>query len=146
LRNQVQTEQEVLAVQRRGRAVALDEARAQLTEAEARVRIAEQQLQALTVLSSNNATSPEELRQRKAEVAASRATGQALRHALARLEQDRLAQQGERRTRIARLEREAVEIDGEASVGEAVIRKLEYALEARTIRAPVSGRVGAVGA
>jgi membrane fusion protein (multidrug efflux system) len=61
--------------------------------------------------------------------------------AAARGEQDRAAQEAERRVRIARLEREAVQLTGEAAVEEAAIAQLSHEIDRRTLRAPVAGRV-----
>lgn len=42
---------------------------------------------------------------------------------------------------MARLRREAVELEGDLSVDAATIKRLEHDLEDRTVRAPVSGRI-----
>jgi membrane fusion protein (multidrug efflux system) len=53
-------------------------------------------------------------------------------------------QEGERRTRLARGERLLVEVEGDLVVEQASIRRLEYEVERRIVRAPVAGQLGEV--
>jgi membrane fusion protein (multidrug efflux system) len=124
--------------------VALDEARAQVVEAEARARLAARQAETTARLRSRNAASEEDLARDRAEAEARRATVQALVLAAGRLEHDRAVLESERKTRLARLDREAAELEGEAVTLEATVRRLEHEIEQRTLRAPVAGRLGEV--
>ena len=60
--------------------------------------------------------------------------------------QDRAVQETERLARVARLERDAVELEGDAAIEDAGIRRLEHDISLRSVRAPVAGRVGTVAA
>jgi membrane fusion protein (multidrug efflux system) len=144
LQKEIQAEQEALAAQRKARAVALDESRALVEQAEAQARFAEIQSETFANLRDHNAISALEASEARARVKASRASVRALSLATTKLEQDRRAQEGERQTQLAKLEREAVELQGEVSIEEAAIRRLEHDIEKHTLRAPVSGRVGEV--
>ena len=142
LRKEIRAEQETLVAQEKARAEARAEAKALVLEAEARMRAAEFQAQASARLRKSNAVSEETLRKDEAEAEARRAQARALVLATTRGEQDRLVQESDRRTRLAGLEREQTEIEGEMAITEATIRGLEHEVERHRIRAPVSGRVG----
>jgi membrane fusion protein (multidrug efflux system) len=142
LRREIQTEREALPVQQLARTVALAEARALAAEAEARSASAQRQAETSARLWRSRAVSAEELRRDQAEATARRAGARALQLAPERQEQDRRIQESERQTRLARLEREAVELEGEAAIEAASIRRLEYDLTRRSLRAPISGRIG----
>jgi membrane fusion protein (multidrug efflux system) len=106
------------------------------------MRAADFQARISARLKERDAVSRETLLKDEAEAEARRAQAQALALATTRGEQDRLVQEGDRRTQLARLEYEQAELGGDMAVAEATIRKLEYEVERRRIRAPVSGRVG----
>jgi membrane fusion protein (multidrug efflux system) len=142
LGREIEAGQGALAVQEGARAEARAEAQALVLEAQARARAAEYQALASARLRRSNAVSEETLRKDEAEAEARRAQARALVPAVTRGEQDRLAQEGDRRTRLAGLARERAEIEGEAAIAEAAIRTLRNEVERRRIRAPVSGRVG----
>jgi multidrug resistance efflux pump len=59
-----------------------------------------------------------------------------------RQEQDRATQASERKARVAKLRREAAELEADAATEEAAIRRLEHDIAQRVIRAPVTGRIG----
>jgi membrane fusion protein (multidrug efflux system) len=61
---------------------------------------------------------------------------------MSRIDQDRIVQENDSRARLARLEREAVELASDAAVAETTIRRLEHDIALRTIRSPVAGRIG----
>jgi membrane fusion protein (multidrug efflux system) len=106
------------------------------------MRAAEFQARISARLKERDAVSRETLLKDEAEAEARRAQAQALALATTRGEQDRLVQEGDRRTQLARLEHVQAELVGDMAIAEATIRKLEYEVERRRIRAPVSGRVG----
>src|SRR5262249_24083086 len=145
LRGEINAEQEALGVQRKARRVALDEARAVAKEAEVRAMSAERQARTLERLAQSRAAPTEELGPGRGEAEARPAAARALGRAGVRLEQDRMLQETERQARLAKLGREAVDLEGEVAVEEAAIRRLEHDIELRNLRAPVSGRVGEVG-
>ena len=144
LRRETQAEQEALRVGRDARTLALEESRAQVEKAKAGVNFAERQLEMFQILLSNKAAAEIEWRKAKAEAEVSRATLRSLQLAVDRLQQDRLLQESDRYTRLAKLAREAVDLEKEAAVEEATSARLEHEITLRTIRAPAAGRVGEV--
>jgi membrane fusion protein (multidrug efflux system) len=144
LHREAQAEREALGVERKARTVAVEESRAQVEKAQAEVTFADRQLEMYQQLRRSNAAAEIELRKSKAEADVSRATLRSLKLAVSRLEQDRLLQDSDRKTRLAKLEREAVELEKEAAVAAAALRRLEHEIALRSIRAPISGLVGEV--
>jgi membrane fusion protein (multidrug efflux system) len=144
LRREIQAEREALAAHRQGRITAVEASRAQVAEAEARAALAGRQLSRVRALRARGAASAEEHQRAQAESAACRAALQALELTTARIGHDGAVQEGDRKTRLAKLEREAVQLQGDATVEEAAVRSLEHEADRRVIRAPISGRIGAV--
>jgi membrane fusion protein (multidrug efflux system) len=145
LRREIQAEHSALLVSQRARLAALEEARAQVTEAEVRATAAASEAQRSARLATSRAVSAEQYGRDRAEADARRAALRTLRLAVGRLEQDRSAQETERRVRLARLERDASELEGDAAIEAAGIRRLEHNIALCSVRAPVDGRVGEVG-
>jgi membrane fusion protein (multidrug efflux system) len=144
LRREISAEEEALSVLRKARAAALAEARSQQTEAEAKARFAARQVDRAAKLRSSGAISVEEFDHLRMQAETSGTGVETLRQGGERLEQDRMAQESSRCAGLARLRREAVELAGEITVEEAAIRRLDYAIDTRTIRAPIAGRIGSV--
>jgi multidrug resistance efflux pump len=146
LQEEVRAEQEATAAKHEARSAASAESRALAAEAEARARLAQRQAARLAALLRKSAASDEEYQRTQAEAEATRAAARALALATARREQDRTVDQIDRKVRLARLGCEAVEIQGNVATEEAALRRLEYELAQRTVRAPVSGQVGELAA
>jgi membrane fusion protein (multidrug efflux system) len=144
LGREARAEREALEAYRKAQAPALEEARAQASEAEARVRYAAENLAATERLWRTRAVAELDLLKSRAEADAARASAKALRSALARVELDRLTAEHDRRTRLSRLEKEAVELEGEQASELAAARRLGHEVERRTVRAPIDGRVAEV--
>ena len=125
----------------KARGLAFQEAEAQLVAAVARSQYARQSLERSLILSRQKAVAEDELEKKRAEADSAAALVQAAQLTITRGEQDRLADEKQRQAELARLRREAVELDGDAAVDEAMIKRLEYDLERRTVRANVAGRV-----
>lgn len=145
LRREIQVEHSALRGDQRARHAALEEARAQVAEAEIRARAATREAERSARLRPSRAVSAEQYGRDRAEADARRAALRALRLAVDRLEQDRAVQETGRRVRLARLERDAAELEGDAAIEAARIRRLEHDIALCSVRAPVDGRVGEVG-
>jgi membrane fusion protein (multidrug efflux system) len=139
---EIAAEQEAARSQQKARDAALEETRAQIHQAQARADFSTSQLEMSIRLRAVNAVSEEELRRDRAQVQVDRAAVLALKLGATRLEQDRTTQESERKARVAKLHREATELEGDAATEEAAIRRLEHDIAQRVIRAPVAGRVG----
>jgi membrane fusion protein (multidrug efflux system) len=142
LEQEIQAEEEAARTQQKARGTALEEAQAQIKQAEARANFSERQLEMSTRLRAVSAISQEEFRRDQAQAEVDRAAVLALKLAATRQEQDRTTQESERKARLAKLRREATELEGDIATQEAAIRRLEYDMAQRVIRAPVSGQVG----
>jgi multidrug resistance efflux pump len=59
-----------------------------------------------------------------------------------RLDDDRLAKQSERVTRIRRAAADISRLEGQQAVARATIARLAYEIERRKVRAPIDGRIG----
>jgi membrane fusion protein (multidrug efflux system) len=145
LRREIQVERSAQEVYQQARHAALEEARAQVEEAEVRAAAAAREARRSASLAASRAVSAEQFDRDSTEADARRATLRTLHLAVTRLEQDRSAQEFERRVRLARLERDAAELEGDAAIEAAGIRRLEHDIALCSIRAPVAGRVGEVG-
>jgi membrane fusion protein (multidrug efflux system) len=141
LRQEIQAERAALRVQQNARDLAQKESQEGLAKAEAQRIFAEQQLAMLSRLQAEHAASDLEVRRGRADAQASRAAVREITLSTGRIAQDRLVQEGERQARLAKLEREAVELASDAAIEEAAIRRLEHDIALRTLRATVSGRV-----
>lgn len=146
LRQEIEVEKDALHVQQQAGQAALEEARAQVAEAEIRARFAEHQYQTSTRLKEKNAVSVDDLLRDQTEAQARATAARALRLGVDRLTQDRAVLKAERQVRQARLKRDAVELEGKIAVEAAGILRLEHDITLFTVRAPVDGRVGEVGA
>ena len=146
LTKEIEAEQQAVAAHREARLAAVEEARRQIPEAEARAKYAQTHNEMEAALLQKNATSPDEVRKARADALASQALVRTVTVASVRVEKDRLAQERDHTVQLAKLEREAIELEGEMKTEETAIRKLGYEVGRRTIRAPVSGRIGETAA
>jgi multidrug resistance efflux pump len=135
---------QALAAHRLASGPALDEARARLAEAEVRSRYADEGLQIADRLRPNGSIARLDWLQAKSEAEASRAAIEALRVGLTRTERERLTLERDRLAQLARLETEAVRLDGELAGELAAVRRLGHEVARRVVRAPIDGRVAAV--
>jgi membrane fusion protein (multidrug efflux system) len=141
LQHEIQAERAALQVQQHARELAHQESQEGLAKAQAQQSFAEHQLAMLSKLQAQHAAADLEVRRSRAETQVSQAAVRELTLTLGRIEQDRLVQEEERQARLAKLEREAVELASEAAIEDAAIRRLEHDIARRTLRAPVAGRV-----
>ncbi len=124
--------------------VAIEEARAVANAVQARAHYAELRVADLEALYNKRAASEQDLDEARAEAKAQQAELQAGRLSTNRLLKESDVEQRNRQTRIASLKREAVEIEGEATIQEATIRRLERNIERCVLRAPIAGRTDEV--
>jgi multidrug resistance efflux pump len=128
LQKEVEAERGALSGYREARQAALEETRRQIPESEARANYAQTHAELEANLLRKNATASDEYKKVRAEAQASRALVQSLSAVPIRVEKDRLAQEEERKVRLARLQREAVEYEGDIHADEMAIHKLDFVL------------------
>jgi multidrug resistance efflux pump len=144
LQQEIRAEQEADSVQRRARAAAAKEGRAEVDKAAAPARLARVQFESARKLQSRNTISQEDYVRARSEAEAAEATLVVQEQAAARQELDRMVLEGERAVRVAKLRRESTELKGKLVVQEAEIRRLQHEIELRSVRSPVAGRVGEI--
>jgi membrane fusion protein (multidrug efflux system) len=148
LPRQVREEREKLRLLQKNRPVRVDQARLSAEAAKAQGELDDcRVVNALTARAGAfRAVNTEELQRLRTEakVSWSRARVRAL--GVEQITNELLRQEHEQSALILKLERERDECQAALVVAEAGIRKLEHDLALRTIRAPVSGRVGDVAA
>jgi multidrug resistance efflux pump len=124
--------------------MALDQARARHREAEAAVQLSAEEAERMALLRARNYIAELDLLRARTEAHQRQAAANALRLEIGRLEWDRRAQRSNRKVRLERLRREATQLEGQMASAAAAIERLEYEIERRRIRAPVTGRLGEV--
>jgi len=141
-RAEIRAEEGAASAHREASAVAIAESRARISEAEAVAQYAEYQAKTTGKLGDKGLVPEETVRQTQADADAKRAAVRAIELLADRLPKDQEVEQIDRRARIAKLEREAVELEGLAAIEEATIKRLDYEIELHRIRAPIAGRIG----
>jgi membrane fusion protein (multidrug efflux system) len=141
LRSEVLSDEQGNAAEQEAAAVATNGAEAQRRQAEAQAALAEEEAARARRLRSEGLISEAEARRANAEAQSKRAAVESLKASVARLapelqvrRRDRDAQAAETRGDIARLE-------AEHAAAAARARTLEFEIEKRRIRAPITGRL-----
>jgi len=142
LQDEIAAEQAAAQVHQKARPHALAEGQAKVSGAKMRARFTSQQVELLSQLRKGGTVSPLELAKGVADNESAAAEVRSLEFGLVRLEHDLLTEESDRRTRLAKLQREAAELEGDLAVEEANASRLDNEIALRTIRAPLSGQVG----
>jgi membrane fusion protein (multidrug efflux system) len=139
---EIAAENDGLQAARRTAAIALDQARVQWQGAEKAWRIADDI--SMRYRTAKAVVPQIELLRADAEAQAARAKADGLRLELARLGQDSQAQQSDRTAHIEQLKEDGRHLEGEKETTAAEIKRLEYEIEKRLIRAPITGRIAGI--
>ncbi len=122
--------------------LALAEAEARRTEAQALASYARQHATEVANLQKVQAASQSEARLADAEAQQREAGAKAAAIAVERMQQDHRATQAEQSARLESLRREVQRLEGEYETTKGRIERLKYDVESRRLRAPVAGRIG----
>ena len=141
---EIAAELQALEAAQRTALAALDEARSQLAEAEPVARFAEDEAQRFARLRADGLIPEVDALRARAEAQRQRAATESLRLAAQRLEQSQQTEQRDRRVRVERLQGELTRLRGQIVTASSTIRRLEYEIERRLVRAPVAGTLGEV--
>lgn len=144
LLGEISAEEEAGHVASAARDAARAESRAQISQSEAKAEVARRQEKISANLRTNRATSELEYRRDLAEAEATQAAVLSVRAAHTKLDHDRALQEKDRLVRLAKLRREAADLEGAAAIETAAIARLDYAISQRCIRAPIGGTLGEV--
>ncbi len=121
-----------------------DESRARQREAEATAQFAEGEAERMKRLDAGGLLSKSESQRAEAEANKQRASASAQTLTVSKLESEEKSKQKNQEARRARLNRDAALLEGEIATAAATIKRCEFDLEQRRIRAPVGGRLGEI--
>lgn len=124
--------------------VAIEENRAKFKEAEAALKFAEGEVARLQNLDREGLIPRRELDQARNEVERRRAAAEGFRLSLARLEGEQRTRSADRGTRLERLTGEIRQLEAQRRSASVAVDRLQYDVEQRVVRAPVSGRLADV--
>lgn len=142
LRAQMDSEGDGRADERKVLNLSLEGARAQYHEAEAQAILAEQQALRAGQLRAEGIMAEADAQRAKADAQSKRAAAENLRVAISRLEPELQVRETDREVRLKQLLGEIAKLEGDTATSAATIKRLEYEIERRRIRAPISGRLG----
>ena len=141
VRREIVAEERGIEDERRSAAEAREEQRAILRETQAALALAEEEARRVARLRARGLVSEQEDARARAVVQQRRASSEAAAAALARIDQDQRTHESDRRVRIQRLRGTLSRLEGEASTSTAAVKRLDYEVERRVIRAPIDGRI-----
>jgi len=144
LREQLAAEALAWPEEKRTAALAVEEARARLKEVEAAAKFAEGEAERSELLNKQGVSSAAELQRAQTSAQQQRAVASAQALTVTRLETEANSKEKTRAVRLSELQRDAALLDGDISTSEATLKRNEFALEQRRIRAPVSGELGEI--
>lgn len=144
LEEQVASEEKAWQQEHSAAEVALDEARAHNTEAEAAASFAELEAKRLQQMYSSGVLSQQEWERAQAQAQQRRAAADSMRLEVIRLERQQRTEEEDRQSRIQGLKSEINRLRGLEATTAAEVTRLEQEVDRRMVRAPVSGRLGEV--
>ena len=142
LRDEVAAEEAARKEQLKAGQIAIDQARSQFEEAKASVQLAEDEATRIARLQANGILSDVDLARAQIEVRRRRAATEAVRLQIDRLQADLRNHDSDSQVRIERLNREIASVEGQVTTATATSNRVAHDIEKRTLKAPVSGRIG----
>ena len=144
LDREIAAEEQAIEASRRAATAALTEARQRLSATEAAAVQAQDRLARATQLERQGLIAVAEAQDARAQDAARRADVAAAAAGIERLSAEQAAAERGRRARLAGLQRQRVELQGQRAVTQSSVTRFARVAERRRVRAPVSGRLGEV--
>ncbi len=142
LRAQMQSESAGGEDEKRVLNFSVDAAQAQLREAQAQAALAAAEAERAQKLRKEGIIAEAEVQRAEADAQSKRAAAENLRAALARLAPEQAVRDTDRDVKLRELAEQIAKLSADRMESLAAIRRLEYEVERRKIRAPVSGRLG----
>ncbi len=121
--------------------VGIEESRARYREAETRARLADLDLARYKRLLAEGITAEAEYQRVEAEAHSKRAAAENLKIAVSKLEPELQVRESDRESRLKQLQGDITRVNAQSASSTAAIKRLEYEIERRRIRAPISGRL-----
>jgi membrane fusion protein (multidrug efflux system) len=141
LRAQIQAEASGHEHDERALDFSVEAANAELRQAEAQSALAAQEAHRAEKLQKEGIIANAELERAEADARAKRAAEENLRAASLRLGPEQQLRETDRDVKLRELEGQVAKLEADAAGSRATIRRLEYEVERRKIRAPVAGRL-----
>ncbi len=142
LRSQMQSEGQGRSDEHQVLGFSVDAARAQYREAQVEAALAESQADRARRLRAEGILSEADTQRALADAEAKRAASDSLHLVLSRLTPEQHVRERDRDVRQKQILGDIAKVEADVSASSATIRRLEYELGQRLIRAPVSGRLG----
>lgn len=142
LQAQMASEEQGRTDERRVLALSLEGARARYQEAEAQASAAEQQAARAARLQSEGILAQADAERAKAEARSRRAAAENLKIAISRLEPELQVREEDRQVHQKQILADLAKLQADIAISSASIHRLEYEIDRRRIRAPISGRLG----
>ncbi len=144
LRQSIAAEEQARDEERQASKLASEVAQAQVREAEALAKLADEEARRMERLKAEGILAEAESRRGAAEAERRRAAADSLLLAASKLEPESRARSSDREARLKQLRAELERLAGAETATAAAIRRLEHDLERRLVRAPVDGHLGEV--
>jgi membrane fusion protein (multidrug efflux system) len=141
LRSQMAAEERAQADDRQAARAASEEAANKIREAETAAKYADLELERVGKLQEQGLVAQRELDKAQAESRRLRAAVTTLESSARRIPQEQATRDRDRESRLQRLRSEMVRLDTERGTLQAGIKRREYEIERRRVRAPIDGRV-----
>ena len=141
LRAEFQAQSEGKSDERKILALSQNGARAQYAEANAQATLAEEELNRADRLRAEGIMSVADAERARAAAQSRRAAAESLRAGISRLEPELVVREKDRDVKSKETQAALAKLQAEARTGAESIRRLEYEIERRKIRATVSGRL-----
>lgn len=146
LRAQMRSEDEGRTDETRVLAVSTDGARAQYREADAQAVLAEREADRASRLRAEGILAEADAERSKAEAQSKRAAAETLKLAISRLGPELQVRNTDRDVRLKQILADIAKLDADILTSSETMKRLEYEIDRRRIRAPASGRLGEAAA
>ncbi|MGA8594910.1 MAG: HlyD family efflux transporter periplasmic adaptor subunit [Bryobacteraceae bacterium] len=141
LRAQISGQNEGRVGERRVLGLSLEEAQAKFREAEAQAILAEQQAGRANRLRADGLIAEADAQQANAVAKSRRAAAEDLRIAIGRLEPELRVRESDREVKLDQIASDIAKLEAQKSASLAAVKRLEYEIERRRIRAAADGRL-----
>jgi multidrug resistance efflux pump len=142
LRSQMQSENEGGTDERQVLSLSIEGAQAQYREALVQATAAEQESERAARLRAEGILADADAQRAKAAAQSKRSAADNLKIAISRLEPELQVRDSNRQVRLKTILGDVAKLQASEATSSATIRRLEYDIERRSIRAPISGRLG----
>ncbi|MGI9073303.1 MAG: HlyD family secretion protein [Bryobacteraceae bacterium] len=142
LRSQMQSQDQGRTDERRVLSLSVDQARAQYREALIQAASAEQESERAVRLQAEGIMAEADAQRAKAVAQSKRSAAESLKIAISRLEPELEVRDTDRQVGVKESLGDAAKLQASMATSSARIKRLEYEIERRRIRAPISGRLG----